>query len=613
MKLTKNNTIDLSMDRRYLIPSIISAGVIPLLMRTHVYQTHLTENYWFPSGSAQAVDIFLWWKMLAIIAVAVLMVCFLLHRKYVLFEDLRWERPFFCLAGYEGFVFLSAIFAKSPLFAWAGGYEMFESAPVIFGYGIICYYTYTSIQKEEHAWYLLKWAGLFAGLVLLIGVFQGFDKDLFKTKIGKMLISSPSWWKNLDSISVTILDSYSTLYNPNYFSMYLALLIPITVVVLAILAVKKNWKVIFPVILLVMEIMVLKFNGSASGILGLFFGTGLGVVILSWRKKKLGIVLTLAAVLCVCASIGAYLKNDSIHQKVTEYTTNYPSTIQVDKITTGKKDVRFDFKDGRALRISYDVDANGIMTVKVMDKDKQELPVIPIDENAQVYQLQDAESYYGCQFTRAGDGSNTPFYLTVTLEGLNRSFIHGLNEKDNSYYYLTSFMSVCKLPTQKVEKEYFYPSFMSGRGYIYNKTIPELKHHLILGAGANNYMLAVPQLDRFKYIETMPDASIDVKPHCNYMMEWIQEGFLGFACFMAFIVWTLFIMARSLIKTRKMDTKYFLLVGGYIALLSYYIVVLANDSNVCTSPVFWTVNGMALGLAKLVGENDDKNVDDTAR
>lgn len=604
MKLAKSKAVDLSLDHRYLIPSVVTAGVIPLLMRTHTYNTHLSDYSWF-SAADQMVDIFLWWKMIAIIITAVVMVCMLLDRRYVQYEDLPWERPFFCLAGYEGFVLLSAIFAKSPLLAWAGGYEMFESAPVIFGYGIMCYYTYTLIQKEEHAWYLMKWSGVFISIVLLIAVFQGFDLDLFKSKVGKMLISSPSWWKQLDNINVTILNSYSTLYNPNYFSMYLSLLIPITAAALIVLAIRKNWKVIFPGILLVMEIMVLKFNGSASGLLGIFFGTVVGVLILSWRHKKAGILVAVAAVVAVIAVFGAYKSSASLQAKVTEYITNYPSTVQVDKITTGKDNVRFDFKDGKKLYVSYEVSQEGVLTVQAEDKDHNELPVDPVDPDNQIYQLQDVEGYYGCQFSRAGDGGNTPFYLTVTMEGIPRSFIHGIKEGDDSYYFLNSFMRPCKLPTQKEVKQYMSPNILSGRGFIYNKTIPELKKHILTGVGADNYILGIVQMDRFKYIDGISDTMIDVKPHCNYMMEWIQEGLLALLCYLAFVLWTLGKMLRTLLTVKHFDTKALLLTGCVIALLSYYIVVLVNDSNVCTSPVFWTVNGLALGLSKLVRENDE--------
>ena len=43
-----------------------------------------------------------------------------------------------------------------------------------------------------------------------------------KTGFGKHLITNPSWWDNLDSLSFNMLEgtSYTTLYNPNFLSFY---------------------------------------------------------------------------------------------------------------------------------------------------------------------------------------------------------------------------------------------------------------------------------------------------------------------------------------------------------------------------------------------------------
>ena len=59
-------------------------------------------------------------------------------------------------------------------------------------------------------------------IVTLIGVFQYFKLDFFKTDFGKHLILNPSWWSNLEALNFNMLEgtSYTTLYNPNFLSFY---------------------------------------------------------------------------------------------------------------------------------------------------------------------------------------------------------------------------------------------------------------------------------------------------------------------------------------------------------------------------------------------------------
>ena len=70
---------------------------------------------------------------------------------------------------------------------------------------------------------------LTSALLGVLGLSQALDLDLFKTAIGKMLITPRSFWENLHSLNFTFenREIYQTVYNINYVSFYLTLLIPL--------------------------------------------------------------------------------------------------------------------------------------------------------------------------------------------------------------------------------------------------------------------------------------------------------------------------------------------------------------------------------------------------
>lgn len=75
----------------------------------------------------------------------------------------------------------------------------------------------------------MRWSGIGIAIVTVIGFFQAFGLDYFKTSLGKHLMTSTSWWNQLDKLSFNFAEktSYTTLYNPNFLSFYFGMLIPL--------------------------------------------------------------------------------------------------------------------------------------------------------------------------------------------------------------------------------------------------------------------------------------------------------------------------------------------------------------------------------------------------
>ena len=165
-----------------IVLSILAAGIVPLIMRTFTYDSHLSDYEWFPTDGT-VVDIFLAYKSFAIITIGICMAIALIYRKYD-HEKLPVTRLFWCMFAYAALVLISGFASKWKGFAFGGSYEMFESVPVVLCYVLFAYYTFTDVKNEITVKILLKWVGIFFFFLMAIGVFQGFGADLFATDFG---------------------------------------------------------------------------------------------------------------------------------------------------------------------------------------------------------------------------------------------------------------------------------------------------------------------------------------------------------------------------------------------------------------------------------------------
>ncbi len=96
-----------------------------------------------------------------------------------------------------------------------------------------------------------------------------------------------------------------------------------------------------------------------------------------------------------------------------------------------------------------------------------------------------------------------------------------------------------------------------GRGYIWGKTIPLLKHYAILGSGADTFVIAFP----------------------NYDYVSMFNGGYG-TCF----------------RLKKYDLMAFVGAGVLAGSAGCMVVQIINDSSITVAPVYWTMIGVGLAV-----------------
>jgi len=145
---------------------------------------------------------------------------------------------------------------------------------------------------------------------------------------------------------------------------------------------------------------------------------------------------------------------------------------------------------------------------------------------------------------------------------------------------------------------------MSGRGHIWNNTLPLLKDYLFVGIGANCYIFARPQNDYIyqSYVD-IPNL-YEVKPHSWYLQQWIETGMIGFLALLGFYLWYAIRSIRIYRRASLHDGLTWIGIGIFCGTLAYMVTGLANDSMVCTAPVFWIILGLGMAVNRMIVEKE---------
>lgn len=604
--MSKQVTQKKKSSNKVFIPIILLMGFIPLIVHTYSYNSNLSQFNWFPSGADSQTDFFFGWKMITIIVVGIVMAGILFYQYFKKKQGLRFENAFYFLFFYAMFVAMSALFSSYKYWVVRGSYELFEPVWVVFVYILLCYYTYHFVQEEQQVKFILCGAGIGMAMVTLIGVFQYFGMDFFKTGFGKHLITNPSWWDNLDSLSFNMLEgtSYTTLYNPNFLSFYFGMLIPLLVCVF--IAAKKAWQRVLIIVAEVLCLICLKGSRSDTGWMALVVGgVILALVLLSRKKKAFCVALAIMLIGGVAAvavgsktDVGIQIKNTIVG------TFRIDDRYAVRDIDTGTDSVMLNVR-GNKMYVSYTTDESGVIVPNCTDENGQTLELAMTDADNQIYVINDE---------RFADGSIQPILLgddnipaiSVTYDGIAWDFVE---TQEAGYCYLNKAGKLVKWEQIKNAK-LLNEDAMSYRGHMWNVTIPLLGKHVLIGSGANTYMFEYPQDDYLGQAYIYGFNSYEVKAHCWYLQQWVESGLIGTLALLIFMAWY---AVQSIRIYRRVDLHKSLSwigFGLFAAVLVYLIAGIANDSNVCTAPVFWGILGLGMATNRMLVEKEKLFVKD---
>ena len=176
-------------------------------------------------------------------------------------------------------------------------------------------------------------------------------------------------------------------------------------------------------------------------------------------------------------------------------------------------------------------------------------------------------------------------------------------QDDGNYKYFNAAGKYVDFPISN-QAEFFNDDAVSGRGHIWNKTLPFLLKHIFVGSGANTYLLEIPQDDYLYKNYLDMNNNFDVKAHCWYLQQWIETGMLGTIALIIFYVCYFVSSIRILRKITFKENIHRICFALFIGLLTYMIAAIVNDPTVNVASMYWAVLGLGLAVNKMIVEKE---------
>jgi len=573
-----------------LLPLLFIIAILPLIVRIHEYDTSLSEFPWF-SYSNLHVDVFLYYKQWIFITVSIFMVIMIAVKAYINKSILKFSPIFIPLAIYALLAFLSSLFSKYRIYSFTGVFEQFESVFVLLGYCIVVYYVYLFIQTENDVKFLVH-ALLIGAIILgLIGLSQFLGHDFYGTELGLRLITPRIYWNSLDSIKFRFDKNrvYLSLYNPNYVGVYVALVLPI----LLVLVIFNRSIKMLPIYLLAIIGLVISLIGSQSkaGIFAISV-TLFITVIFFWRKIIKYFYLAIPFLLMCIATITLVNKKYDYYftNQLKQITNIQKSQPALTDIKTLDDEVIITYK-GNNLKIRFIVEVNTEMCLFDLSDDNNNLVSSQIEPSNGLVTIQD-DRFPGFVLTPIiYDGM---YGFAVTIDGHEWKFTN--QTEDNTYYFINNKGKLDKIHTAPSALFSGYEKYASGRGYIWSRTIPLLANNIILGSGADTFVTEFPQQDYVNLYNYGFGDLLLTKPHNMYLQIGVQTGVISLLAFLVFYIMYFISSIRIYIKSRF--EHYYAKVGLaiFMGTISYMIMGIANDSMITVAPIFWVLIGLGTAI-----------------
>nr|MDA3846385.1 O-antigen ligase family protein [Vallitaleaceae bacterium] len=435
-----------------------------------------------------------------------------------------------------------------------------------------------------------------SGIIGLIGLTQFVGMDLFKTDLGRFLISLTSRNVDITATRYTVADSviYSTLYNPNYVGSYICLILPVIISVW--LVVRKKWLKWLGGALIVLLALNIAGSKSLPGFIGLFASMVVWLVFNRHNiKKNYKKWLPIIGVISIGLGLFIGLSTADIAVKVRTNVGELAQVVVGSEVVSNTELIEhvYELDGGVFIETTYRglyVGRIDAATYVFADMDANALELIPDDSGYYVF----ADARYNdlqVEFFNAGSIIKVNMADIPVVFQFVGSKVYALGQNYNLYdtdYEVPSFGFAD------------HQTFGTKRGYIWSKTLPLLKDHLVVGTGPDTFAIVFPQYDYIgktnMYHE--PGQIVD-KPHNMYLQIALQTGVLSLVIFLSFMmVYFIYFLKTYKVYRDVHPSKflYHLNIGIALSLLGYLVAGIGNDTTIATSSVFWILLGTGISL-----------------
>ena len=577
----------------YFLPLLLIAGFVPLIVYAKYVDLEGTTQALYWTGQRQYLDFFSYWKAMWVViltVIALILYIVLYKQKKLPFKNLK--QYYIPLGIYAICVILSTIFAIDTQTALWGFVDMYQGMFVLLSYVLITFLTINFVNSERDVTLFVK---AFLFLIIaegLLGITQYFGFDVFQTKLGNNLIIPGNLQVDNLSFSFGPKTIYGTLFNTNFVGSFATLMLPLSVAFLLTAKTKKQ-RIISAIAVVLMIFVWIGCNSRAG-----YLGIAVASIFALWLFRKVLIknwkVSVSVFAVFVVMLVGL---NSASEGRIFNRLRVFNVKQQIENLK---------IKDNRYANIEDILVEDNIITI-LTDKEKLSLKIdgdklffldesnneLPIETKNNIISIND-EKY-----------SRYKIVIPKNYPGVTLKIEEPWKNRDINFYITNDGIKVLGSGgriTEPIVGDRFtafdgFESFMSGRGYIWGRTIPMLKTYFIKGSGADNYPIAFPQDDFVAKLRNGSDASLVIdKPHNMYMQIGINTGVISLIALIS--VWVLYIVSSLKLYTKITFNSLEKIVGAscLVSIIGYLAAAMFNDHIISVSPVFWLILGIGISI-----------------
>ena len=593
----------------YILPLLFVLGILPLIVRLKIVNTNM-EGFGFYSIADKTEDIFLYYKSIFFITVCSIMLVLIIAQAFVHHRELKATKLFIPLAAYAFLAFLSAVFSEHASFSFTGIVDHFESVWVLLGYALCVYYAFLFVSETKDVEILMSVFFLGTVLMLLIGLSQAFSQDIFRSGLGRWLILPKEFYDNPNAqleFEFPLGRVYLTLFNPNYVGSYVSLISP--VFLMLAFAKKKVWLAVVNIIVYIGLLLCILGSGSRAGFIGVAFS--LILLVLVFNKKLVKFIPEALIVIVLIVGVVYTFNNYSNGQLL----SRAKQAMEIEKtehnlkaIETNDDNVVIHYLDHQ-LKLSLYFDETGTnFAVDAFDENGQRIDYVPTyNEEAGSYNFATTdERYTNISFEFLFFQGTPVFY--VNIDRKNWTFIYD----GTTYYYVNLKGKAVKMNNAEyVEGLSNYGRAFSGRGFIWSRTLPLLKHYILLGSGPDTFTLTFPNDDYVAMYNGGYENILMTKPHNMYLQIAVQTGLLSLICFLVFYIWYFITSFKLYVRADRTKSIVMVGIGILCGTFGYMIGGIINDSMIVIAPLYWVLIGIGLAINSMIKRDNAFAVLDT--
>lgn len=612
-----------------LLPIILFSAISILLVHMYSYTRPMDQFYWSGGGNDQS-DFFSHCKMVCIVIAAALALTMLLYRLCTQSLAIKRSYAYIPMAVYVVMVLISYACSEYKEFALWGYNDRFEGTMSLLAYMVMLFVIINFVNSEKNVKWILY--PLFGSATLLgfLGLSQGLDHDFFRTPLGQKLITPNNMTDSGQTINQLIDEAaargeqllnftfqnkeiYQTVYNINYVSFYLTLLLPL-VGLLFIRSFERlkdgeaKWKPIAWGLLFALLIYNLIGSASSGGFFGMAIVVLLAFVVLNKKIirwwKPVAILLVITAIVGGVTfdrwseELGFAFKNassDYIDTTIAEVPEEN-RTGHLDYFDTVDNSIKMSM-DGKEISINVD----GVnRSFGITDENGERIQMNQLEGDNLLYGI-DTPEFRNVIFQPAIDENNSTYVI-----------IHTNYPADNTWNFMATengvlfrndlgvLIDLDPIPSFGFEAN---PKFGNGRGYIWSRSFPLMGEAFFKGFGADTYCLVFPHDDYAgKYSTNFTPINIIVdKPHNMYIGAWVGTGGISVLALLA--LWFIYIAQSIVLYIRKgyekMEFMDIVGVGIALGITGFIFTGFVDDSTVSTMPMFYTLLGVGYAVNAL--------------